>query len=117
MMMRNGVHILLVTAVGLSLAGCAKLKREKGVLFDGKAFRTKVAQVDEDRADFVVTVFKASQSIEGAREAARWSATRYCIQQYGDSGKEWVGAGPDSEGAQLTLRDDQLQFRGRCTGW
>ncbi len=115
--MTRGFHILLIAAVGLSVAGCAKMKRDKGVLFDGKAFRTKAEQVGDDRADFVVTVFKASQTLDGAREAGRWAATKYCIKQYGDSGTEWANGGPGAKDAQLVLRDDTLQFRGRCTGW
>lgn len=116
--MRAGVTkgaVLVLLAAAMALSGCTN-KRQKGVTFEGIQFRSDVAQVGENLEEFQVTVFKVSQSLEGAREAGRWEATRYCIRNFGASDKEWI-VGPDAEDGQLVVRDDTLTFRGRCKGW
>jgi hypothetical protein len=50
----------------------------------------------------------------GAREAGRYEATKYCINQYGTSDIAWV-SGPDVEDGSLTINNDELQLRGACT--
>ncbi|MDA9352089.1 hypothetical protein N9Q74_01910 [Ascidiaceihabitans sp.] len=81
--------------------------------FDGIKFRTKLSKVDKQRVQFSVTVLSASQSLAGAREAGRYEATKYCINQYGTSDIAWM-SGPDVEDGGLTITNDQLQLRGAC---
>lgn len=101
--------LFTIAAIG-ALAGCQTQDR---ILFDGKYFRTKASKVDKQHDQFTVTVRNASQSIEGAREAGRYEATRYCVGKYGSSDIAWA-VGPDTPGA-LRLVDDKLIFRGACT--
>lgn len=82
--------------------------------FDGIKFRAQLSKVDKQRDQFLVKVSKASQSLVGAREAGRYEATKYCINQYGTSDIAWV-SGPDVEDGSLTINNDELQLRGACT--
>lgn len=110
-------HAVMLLLVVATVAGCARidnLGRKKGVLFDGHQFRTRVEKTADAGEEFQVTVFRASQSVEGARQAGAYEAVRYCIQQFGSSDATWT-VGPDSEG--LTVVDDTLTFQGRCKGW
>ena len=109
----------LVIAFGLAVSGCAKTRdlmtgREK-VTFDGQNFRSTLAASKEDRAVFGVTVRDAAKSLSGAREAARYEATKYCIEQYGNSRVDWA-VGPDAEDGQVVIRDGDLDFNGVCQG-
>jgi hypothetical protein len=103
------------------LASCGlvggKMRAQKGMLFDGQKFRTKTEAVGDDRQDFQVAVFKVSQSVTGALQAADYDATRYCVKNFGNSDKSWIDGGPDAEGAKLRVVDDTLTFRGRCEIW
>lgn len=102
--------VLLVTAAAI-LGGCQS--REDRIAFDGKYFRTKLSKVDGQRDVFTVVVKNAAQSINGAREAARYEATVYCVNTYGSSDITWV-VGPDSPAENLRLVDDGLVFSGSC---
>lgn len=102
--------VLLCVAAGL-LTGCTS--REDRIAFDGKYFRTKLSKVDGQRDVFTLTVKNASQSIDGAREAARYEATVYCVNTYGSSDITWV-VGPDTPPENLRLVDDSLTFQGSC---
>lgn len=107
------------TVFGVSLiAGLAVLAacndKDEAVAFDGQYFRAKVSKVDKQRDQFTVTVGPASASLDGAKEAGRYEATRYCIAQYGTSDKEWV-VGPDSPNEALKIEGDKLVLRGACT--
>jgi hypothetical protein len=82
--------------------------------FDGIKFRAKLSQVEKQRDQFLVNVYKASQSLAGAREAGRYEATKYCINQYGTSDIVWI-TGPNLEDEGLTITNDKLQLRGACT--
>ena len=61
-----------------------------------------------------MSVGPASASLEGAREAGRYEAIRYCIDNFGSSDITWI-AGPDAEDGTLTIANDRLQLRGTCT--
>lgn len=98
-------------AVAAVLAGCTP--KEDRITFDGKYFRTKISKVDGQRDVFTLLVKNASQSIDGAREAARYDATVYCVNLYGSSDITWV-VGPDSPSESLRLVDDSLTFSGSC---
>ena len=93
------------------LAGCNS--RQDRFAFDGKYFRANVSKVDRQRDVFTVTVRNVSQSLDGAREAGRYEATKYCIKNYGSSDIEWV-VGPDTPPQNLRIVDDSLTFQGAC---
>ena len=94
--------------------GIGRLYRPQDRLaFDGKYFRTKLSKVDGQRDVFTLRVRNASQSINGAREAARYEATVYCVTNYGSSDIKWV-VGPDTPPENLRLVDDALTFQGAC---
>ena len=95
----------------VSLVACTPSKQ--GPAFDGLTFRAKLSKVDKQRDQFLVTVYKTSQSLAGAREAGRYEATKYCINQYGTSDIAWM-SGPDVEDGGLTITNDELQLRGAC---
>lgn len=101
--------LVLVGAVALTACD----KRDDQIAFDGKIFRAKLSTVDKQRDQFSIEVSPASASLVGAREAGRYEATRYCIENYGSSDVDWV-AGPDAEDGTLTVRDDRLLLRGAC---
>ncbi|MCF7748245.1 hypothetical protein GLP43_11800 [Sulfitobacter sp. M39] len=104
-------QIVLFCITAAVLAGCTA--REDRLAFDGKYFRTKLNKVDGQRDVFTLRVRNASQSITGAREAARYEAAVYCVTNYGSSDIKWV-VGPDTPPENLRLVDDALTFQGAC---
>lgn len=114
-------RIILLAVAASMLASCGavdKLRPRKGMYFDGHQFRAKAQKVEDDRAEFSVTVARASQSAEGAREAGRHAGVTYCIKQYGRSEIDWAeGLGPDDEGFPARIQDDKVTLKGRCKGW
>lgn len=105
--------VLLAASVAVPV-GCAR-DNPNHVPFDGVVFKSKTKAVDKkvSRADFTTTIQKASQSLDGAREAARYQGTIYCVTNYGSSDIEWI-VGPETEQGRLTIVDDAITFRGRC---
>lgn len=95
----------------VALAGCTS--QDDRIAFDGKFFNTKISKVDGQRDVFTLVVKNASQSIDGAREAARYEATVYCVNTYGSSDIMWV-VGPDTPSENLRLVGDSLTFSGSC---
>ncbi|MCF3593841.1 hypothetical protein LZG00_07495 [Rhodobacteraceae bacterium LMO-12] len=114
-------QIILFGLVAGMLASCGvanKMRTKKGLFFEGHQFRARSEKVDDVREEFIVTVARASQSVEGAREAGRHEANSYCITNYGRSDMDWVaGQGPDDENIAARIVDDKLVLRGRCKGW
>ncbi|MEX0281664.1 MAG: hypothetical protein AB3N13_10825 [Arenibacterium sp.] len=102
---------LLTLGLALVLAGCAN--NENRVAYDGFFFKARAKEVDEDRSRFVVTVFKVSQTIQGAREAGAHEATRYCIENFGTSRIAWI-VPPDTPLENLAIVDDTVAFEGEC---
>ena len=86
------------------------------VTFDGQVFRASASAVDKrvSRDLFDATVRDVGVSLDGAKEAGRYEGIKYCIENFGSSDIEWT-VGPDSEAAQLVIRDNTLTLRGRCT--
>ena len=121
MMRVRASHIVIGALALVMLASCgavSKLRSKKGLLFDGQQFRVRSEKVGDAREEFIVTVARASQSVEGAREAGRHEANSYCITNYGKSEKTWAaGQGPDDENIAARIFDDKLTLRGRCAGW
>lgn len=103
---------LLMTAV-LFLSACSGIRGDK-VAFDGVNFRSTSSAIEKQRDFFEVTVAPASSSISGAREAGRYEATRYCIENFGSSDMNWL-QGPDAADGTLTIDNDRLILRGTCT--
>ncbi len=95
----------------VALTGCTS--QDDRIAFDGKFFKTKISKVDGQRDVFTLVVKNASQSIDGAREAARYEATVYCVNTYGSSDIMWV-VGPDTPSENLRLVGDSLTFSGSC---
>lgn len=103
---------LLISALALAgLSGCSD--PADAVLFDGMAFKHSIKIDKEDRRRFVATSAPVSQSLDGAREAARFEGTAYCVRKYGSSEIEW-SASPDAETKSLSIVEDQLSVQGRC---
>ena len=104
----------LVTVVVASslLAGCSgKTRNVNAVKFDGHYFSGRAAKIKADPYGFTVRIRNAAKSISGAREAARYEATIYCIEQFGTSDIIW-SIGPDDEAISLSNRS--LTLAGRC---
>jgi len=97
----------------LLLTACSGERRADRVAFDGVFFRSSASKVDRQRDVIEVAVSPVSASLEGAREAGRFEATRYCIQQYGTSNIDWT-YGPDAEDGLLRISGDKLLLQGTC---
>ena len=116
--MRKIVVLALAASVLASCGATERLRSKKGLFFDGHQFRTRAEQVGEEHEEFAVSVFRASQSVAGAREAGRHAAVTYCIKRYGRSEIDWAaGQGPDDKALPRRIVDDTLGLRGRCKGW
>ncbi len=101
----------LIPVAALLLTGCGP--DEDDILFDGQFYRAKISTERGARQDFTVSVRPVSASLEGAREAARYEATVYCVNNYGSSDISWV-VGPDAEDAALPISNDTLLLQGSC---
>jgi len=93
------------------LAGCTD--PDKQILFDGFSFKGRLQAEKDDRRNFVASAAPVSRSLEGAREAARFEGTTYCIRKYGRSDIDWV-ASPEAEASALNIVEDRLVVQGRC---
>ncbi|WP_368073646.1 hypothetical protein [Tateyamaria omphalii] len=112
--MRPAMWTALLLIAVLLLTACNGRRSER-VAFDGQFFRANASKVDRrQREQFEVTVSPVSASLDGAREAGRYEAIRYCIQEYGSSDIEWA-EGPDAEDGTLRISNDRLLLRGTCT--
>ncbi|MGZ2258304.1 hypothetical protein [Roseobacter sp. A03A-229] len=60
-----------------------------------------------------MTAAPVSASLLGAREAARYEATIFCVTEYGSSAIEWV-VGPDDADEVLPITNDTLTLEGAC---
>ena len=108
------MRALFISLMAVALiAGCNKRKNQ--LAFDGQYFKTKVTEVDDDQLQFQISVSPVSASLDGAREAGRHQATKYCIENFGSSDATWI-AGPDAEATDLNLDGDTLLLRGACDG-
>lgn len=103
----------LTALCAASLLACTP--KDKRILFDGQHFRTKAKAVDRKVtvAAFTVEVKDAGKSLEGAREAGAYAATRYCIENYGSSTIVWTN-GPEDAPQALVFDRGALVLRGTC---
>lgn len=107
------IRFALICSFALgALAGCSDPTRQ--VLFDGLPFKGRLSADKDDKRNFVATAAPVSQSLEGAREAARFEGTSYCVRKYGRSDIEWA-ASPDAEATALNIVEDVLTVQGRCS--
>lgn len=105
-----------VKALGiLALVGLAACGGGDRVLFDGKYYPAK-AKKDGALERFVVTVRRADQGLEGAREAGRYEGTDYCIKKFGTSTIAWA-PGPDADRAAILTDGGNVVLRGTCNKW
>ena len=102
-----------VLSAVLLVSACGERRADR-VTFEGVYFRGSASKVDGVRQNFQVSVGPVSASLEGAREAGRYEATRYCIRQFGSSDIDWA-EGPDAEDDTLRISGDKLLLTGTCT--
>ena len=108
--MRALVKVLVASTL---VAGCSgTIRNVNAVKFDGHYFAGRASKSSADPHGFSVRIRNAAKSIAGAREAARYEATIYCIQQFGTSDIIW-SIGPDDE--EISLSNRSLTLAGRCS--
>lgn len=105
------MRLILILAAVVAVAGCSQ--RDKDIAFDGHYYRSSAKKVGDDRSVFQVEVRQVSQSLDGAREAGRYAATKYCIENFGTSNIAWT-SGPDPEKGALSVSNDRLILQGKC---
>lgn len=107
--------VLVLMAATLTIPVACGRDNPNQVPFDGVVFKSKTKAIDKkvSRADFTSTIYKVSQSLDGAREAARYQGTIYCVTNYGTSDIAWT-IGPDTELGRLAIVDNNITFRGKC---
>lgn len=109
-MMMRALTLTIIAA--LALSACDRRKKTDDLAFDGVHFSSKSERASKEERDrFYVTVKKANQSLDGAREAGRYGGTKYCIKEYGTSIIEWV-VGPETE--NIVPVDDAIRLEGIC---
>ena len=101
----------VVVASTLVAACSGTIRNVNAVKFDGHYFAGRASKSSADPHGFSIRIRNAAKSIAGAREAARYEATIYCIQQFGTSDIIW-SIGPDDEAISLSNRS--LTLAGRC---
>ena len=101
-----------VVVASTLVAGCSgTIRNVNAVKFDGHYFAGRASKSSVDPHGFSVRIRNAAKSIAGAREAARYEATIYCIEQFGTSEIIW-SIGPDDEA--ISLSNGSLTLAGRC---
>ena len=106
--------VVVLAVAGPTLQACGD-PRETQFAFDGQFFRSAARKVEDDRQVFDVTVSPVSASLDGARAAARYEATRYCVETFGNSSVIWQ-SDPDAPVEALGIENDTLILRGMCEG-
>lgn len=105
-------HIVILLAALPVLTACGDSARNMHS-FDGQSYSGRTKGVSRGSVDFVATVRGVSRSLEGAREAAVYEGTKYCITNFGTSDILWTNA-PDAEADALAIDRDTLTVTGRC---
>ncbi|MEB8385984.1 hypothetical protein OO012_01975 [Rhodobacteraceae bacterium KMM 6894] len=112
-MTRTRIFSALIIAT-IALTACAKPGDR--MKFDGKYYPTRSKKAGDEREQFVVTVKRVDQGIEGARKAGKWEATRFCIETVGDSTLNWQ-PGYDPDAGAAVIEGGSLILRGSCAKW
>lgn len=112
---RSTIILGLCAALALTaVSGCSRIKKDDGLRFDGQRMRINAKRVDkDDRTLFTVTAAPVSRSLEGAKGAAHYGGTEYCIENFGTSNIKWDIA-PNSEEAATQVNRDTLTLKGQC---
>ena len=105
--------VAAVSACGAVGGGGGGGLRGDTVEIDGVQFRGNADSSRESRQRFVASVGGASESLEGAVEAARLQGIRHCIEFFGTSDIAW-DVGPDTPRDALIVENDTLTFVGTC---
>ena len=105
-----------VIVLGLSLmalVGCDQSRNDNLFRYGDAYYAPRINVSGDDRRQFSVSVIGFEQGLDGAREAARYEATKHCINYLGSSQAAW-SVGPDSPREELQIVSGALQFAGRC---
>ncbi|KMW57840.1 hypothetical protein AIOL_002808 [Candidatus Rhodobacter oscarellae] len=120
-------RLFLIGLLTLSLASCGVARnigntvgvgqgasKRTTVEGNGTRFRARANVQSGDRRAVTITVTPVAADPDGAKEAGRYQATRYCLLTYGGSDTEWT-IGPDQPIEELPVENDTLTLEGRCT--
>ena len=102
--------MILFAVVGL-VAACGSQSRMNYYEFDGVHFSAKAKSPRREKNSFTVRVRNATRSLAGARQAAHYEATKYCVSTFGSSDIAWE---TDLGAEELTLSGDDLEAAGTC---
>ncbi len=106
--------LILLLGAALATSACSRLQKDDGVRFEGQRFQIKAKKLSkEDRSKFVATAAPVSVTLEGARQAAAYGGTEYCIKEYGTSLIAWDNA-PDAPEEELQFDGNRLVVTGQC---
>ena len=106
------MRFIIAFLIFISLMSCGESYLDNQVSFDGIRFGSSLKKVNSDEFEFHLIIRDAARSFEGAREAGRYEATKYCIEMLSTSDIDWK-IGPDSD--DLVLNNGNLELSGRCT--
>ena len=109
------IRLLIITALVLSTASCARLGRDKSrnaATERTLPFKAKLSS-GEDKRDVAVTVVNNGAGVEDVRESVRFEVTKYCLLNYGGSDAEWQMSSVSDDWA-FTQDGDKLIFSARC---
>ena len=109
---RTTIRVGIAVALLAALTACSGARREV-MAFEGVVFKAKATSTRADRKAFDIAVSPVSASLEGARQAGLYEATKYCVRGFGSSDIVWEYA-PDAPEASLVIAEDTLLLRGRC---
>lgn len=123
-MPRKGITVALIATL-LAAPACSRIGNavdrlsgaasgQSRVEFDGTRFRARLERNRDDRRRVVISVTPVAVNPEGAQEAGRLEATKYCLKNFGSSDTAWE-IGPDLPVEELEVIDDRITLVGRCT--
>lgn len=102
--------VILLMTLGL-VAGCNAQDRLNYQEFDGIYFPTTSKSQRQQKNVFTVRVRNATRSLDGARQAAHYEGTKYCVSTFGSSDIAWE---TDLQAEELTLSGNDLIAAGTC---
>ncbi|MGG7644043.1 hypothetical protein ACQ5SP_04435 [Rhodovulum sp. YNF3179] len=102
--------LLLLMALA---AGCSRGRDV--VTFDGYRLDARVTKLGEDRRNMAIRVRPAAVPGQSAQKAARYAATKHCIEYTGVSDAVF-DADPETGLWLYELDGDARIYSGRCTG-
>ena len=121
---KAGLMVLLIGAL-LATTACSRIGNAVGRLsgaasgqsrveLEGTRFRARLERNRDDTRQVVISVTPVAVNPEGAQEAGRLEATKYCLKTFGSSDTAWE-IGPDLPVEELEIVDDRIVLVGRCT--